>query len=310
MKGIFKFRQFFLSLFLCLALVGVDAFADDKGDIDLFFTGDVHGYIAQCGCKVNPAGGLSRRSGYMKSVGTDSDGSLLLDCGDFGSTRSEKEKTKVAHLLKGMAMMGYDAINLGEKDLQYGAEFLQSAQKEHELPFISANVYDKKSGKLFAKPYVIKQINGHKVGIFGIETDAANPRLVRSGFEAKDPVAAAKEMAEKLGQKCDVVIALAHIGLAKAKELANQVTGIDFIVSGYRWDKTYSPVTVGETVIMQSGTQGKYMGHITFNLKNNKASMVSGKLVNLNSKIADDQRFTDFVDEYDAATKSKASGTN
>lgn len=310
MKRIFELRQFFLSLVLCFALVGGDAFADDKGDINLFFTGDVHGYIKQCGCKVNPAGGLARRSGYINSVGTDSKNSLLVDCGDFGSTLSEKEKTKVGHLLKGMAMMGYDAINLAEKDLQYGAEFLQSAQKEHKLPFISANIYDKSSGKLFAKPYVVKEINGFKVGIFGIETDAANPRLVHFGFEAKDPVAAAKEMVEKLGQKCDVVVALAHIGLTKAKELAGQVKGIDFIVSGYRWDKTYSPVMVGETVIMQSGTQGKYMGHITFNLKDNKASMVAGKLVNLNSKIADDQKLADFVSEYDAADKSKASGTN
>jgi 2',3'-cyclic-nucleotide 2'-phosphodiesterase (5'-nucleotidase family) len=216
----------------------------------------------------------------------------------------------VAHLLKGMSMIGYDAINLGEKDLQYGAEFLNAMKKEHDLPLISANIYNKNTGKLFAEPFVIKKVNDLKVGIFGIETDAANPRIVHFGFEAKDPVATAKEIVEKLQKKCDVVIALSHIGLEQSKELAAQVEGIDFIVSGYRWDKTYSPVTVGETVIMQTGTQGKNMGHITFNVKDKKTNLVNGALVNLNEKIAEDEKLAGFVKAFDTPAEGKDSGTN
>lgn len=91
-----------------------------------------------------------------------------MDCGDFGSNKSKSEILKVEYLLKGVSLLKYDAINLAEKELQYGRDFLSKMQTSYNLPFVSANVYDSKTDKLFAKPYVIKQAGELKFGIFGV----------------------------------------------------------------------------------------------------------------------------------------------
>jgi len=228
---------------------------------------------------------------------------LLVDCGDFGSTKVKSQIFKVSYLLSGMALLNYDAINLGEKDLQYGAEFLGAIGKMHKLPFISANVYKYGTEELFVKPYLIKQKGNLKIGIFGVTTQSGARHLVKpsTGFEVRDPMAAAQKSVTKLRQKCDVVIALAHLGLNGAKELAQKVSGIDIIISGHDTQRTQEPVRIGKTVVMQTGSKGKYLGHLEFRVASNLISLVDGKLVSLNDKIPDDQRLAGLVSEYDKA---------
>jgi len=228
---------------------------------------------------------------------------LLVDCGDFGSTKVKSEIFKVNYLLTGMALLSYDAINLGEKDLQYGAEFLNEVSKKHQLPFISANVYKYGTEELFTKPYLIKQKGNLKIGIFGVTTKSGARHLVKpsTGFEVRDPVAGAQKSVDELRQKCDVVIALAHLGLNGAKELAQKVNGIDIIISGHDTQRTQKPAQIGKTVVMQMGSKGKYLGHLEFKIASNLISLVEGKLVSLNAKIPDDQRLAGLVSEFDKA---------
>jgi hypothetical protein len=231
-----------------------------------------------------------------------------VDGGDFGSNKSKSQILKVEYLLKGMALLNYDAINLGEKDLQYGREFLSEMQSAYRLPFVSANVYDLETGKLFARPYVIKQAGGLKFGIFGVALaqglETTVPR--ETGFQLKDPLTAAAAVAAELRKKCDVVIALAHLGLNGAQELAQTVAGIDFIISGHNASQTHLPQKIGDTAIMQPGYQGKYLGQIDFTISSaNIITSVAGKTVALSDKIADDPALAKLVKEYEEALISK-----
>jgi len=225
----------------------------------------------------------------------------LVDCGDFGSTKVKSEIFKVNYLLTGMALLNYDAINLGEKDLQYGTEFLNEINKMHKLPFISANVYKYGTEELFAKPYLIKKKGNLKIGIFGVTSQIGARHLVKpsTGFEVKDPIAAAQKSVNELRKKCDVVIALAHLGLNGAKELAKKVSGIDIIIGGHDTQMTQKPAQIGKTVVMQTGSKGKYLGHLEFKVVSNSVSLVEGKLVSLNDKIPDDQKLAKLVSEFD-----------
>jgi hypothetical protein len=200
-----------------------------------------------------------------------------------------------------MALLNYDAINLGEKDLQYGSEFLNEIGKMHKLPFVSANVYKYGTEELFAEPYLIKQKGNLKIGIFGVTTQSGARHLVKpsTGFEVKDPMAAAQKSVNELRQKCDVVIALAHLGLNGAKELAKKVSGIDIIISGHDTQRTQKPAQIGKTVVMQTGSKGQYLGHLEFKFASNSVSLVEGKLVSLNAQIPDDQKLAGLVSEFD-----------
>ncbi len=202
-----------------------------------------------------------------------------------------------------MSLLNYDAINLGEKDLQYGAEFLNETGKMHKLPFISANVYNYGTNELFTKPYLIKKKGNLKIGIFGVISQSSAHHLVKpsTGFEVKDPMVAAEKSVNELRPKCDVVIALAHLGLNGAKELAQKVSGIDIIISGHETQMTQKPAQIGKTVVMQTGSKGKYLGHLEFKFASNAVSLVEGKLVSLNDKISDNKKLAGLISEFDNA---------
>ncbi|MFQ5864853.1 MAG: multiheme c-type cytochrome [bacterium] len=226
-----------------------------------------------------------------------------MDCGDFGGRKVKSQYLKVRYLLKGMSLLKYDAINLAEKDLQYGREFLEDLRKEYQLPFISANVHYSGTKKLFAKPYVIKKLGGVKIGIFGVTKAEGMQRFVspETGFEISDPFLAAQASVEKLRKKCDVVIALSHLGLNGSRELAKKVQGIDIIISGHQGKHLRQPEQIGNTVIMQTGSQGKYLGQIDFRVSSNKFALIEGKTVALSKKIVDDAALSKVIKEYDEA---------
>lgn len=224
-----------------------------------------------------------------------------MDCGDFGDTKGKSQTLKVEYLLKGMSLLKYDAINLAERDLQYGAQFLEKMQATYHLPFVSANVYHYGSDKLFAKPYIIKTVNGVKFGIFGVTLFQGYESSItpETGFTVKDPVAAARSVAAELRNQCEVVIALAHLGLTGANELAKSAEGIDFIIGGHNGSQTHSPQQIGTTYIMQGGSQGKYLGQMEFIVSSNTIGSVQGKTVALSDKIPDDPTLAKLVKEYD-----------
>lgn len=228
---------------------------------------------------------------------------LLVDCGDFGYTTGKAQTLKVEYLLKGMGLLEYDAINLAEKDLQYGREFLERMRDQYDLPFVSANVYQAGTDKLFAKSHIIKKIGGVKFGIFGIMNTKGISRMVtpKTGFEVKDPLTAAKKAVKELRKKCDVVIALAHMSLNGSRDLAKQVQGIDFIISGHGGSHIRQPEKIGETVIMQPGSQGKYLGQLDFVVTGETVSQVRGKTVDLSDKIKDEANLAKVIKEYEEA---------
>lgn len=234
---------------------------------------------------------------------------MLLDGGDFAAAVSDAQKTKVSYLLRGMALLRYDAINLADKDLRYGMAYLEAMKSKYDLPFVSANIYRKDNGQLLAKPYLVKEIDGLKVGIFGITTTVATVD-VKEAFEIKDPVLMAKQIVAELElrDKVDVVIALSHLGLEKSRELPTQVPGIDVVISGHRWNLSRQPERIGETLLMQPGAKGKYLGYLDCEVVDGKIRLIKGEAVSLSARIKDDEQMARLVAEYDRKELAAKSG--
>ncbi len=207
-------------------------------------------------------------------------------------------------------MLNYAAVNLADKDLLYGKEFLRNMRDEQRLTLISANVYLNGTTQLFAEPYVVKDVAGKKVGIFGVTKPMFPTKMADAGFEIKDPIEAARRMVQELSGKCDVVIALAHLGLNQAKNLASEVPGIDVILSGHNRTLSMQPEMVGETAVMQAGAQGKYLGQLDLWVGDGTVEVAQGKCVPLSEKIADDDRLSHLVKEYDQAIAPGKAGTH
>ena len=76
--------------------------------------------------------------------------------------------------------MGYHAIGIGDDDLSLGKKFLVELSKTFNITFLSSNVIDEESGKTLFQRYIIKEVNGLKIGIFSLLAPDVFFRPVRS----------------------------------------------------------------------------------------------------------------------------------
>jgi hypothetical protein len=164
--------------------------------------------------------------------------------------------------------MGYDVANVGEKDLMMGLKFLFDLSQKAKFPFISANLVDKKTQKEVFKPYVIKEIAGLRIGIFGLLDDLFNPTLQEKdpGLTILEPLSKSKALTKSLREYCDLIVVLSQLGESKDKKLARENREIDLILGGGGESKRAVIERVNEVPIYRLEPRGGYLGRIDYSL--------------------------------------------
>jgi len=207
--------------------------------------------------------GLARAATLVKEARGEVSNSVLVDNGDLlqGSPMGDYMAAKgiqageVHPAYKAMNQLGYDAGNIGNHEFNYGLDFLLESINDAEFPYVNANVFDKKTGEHFFKPYLIKshtfkdtdgEAHEIKVGYIGF----VPPQIMvwdKKNLEGKVFAKDIKEMAEKLvpqmkQEGADVIIAIPHSGLAtdpyklgaeNSTYYLADVKGIDAIAFGH-----------------------------------------------------------------------------
>ena len=159
--------------------------------------------------------------------------------------------------------MGYDAMAIGQSDLDLGISTLSQRAQEAQFPFLSANLVALSDGQSIFDPYVIMERDGLRIGIIGI-TDQTDPESAALAGRAtiEDPYVAAARYVIEIRPQVDLLIVLSRLGLAADQELARAVYGIDVIVGGNTSDLMDAPLQVGNTLIVQQGYRGEWIGRL------------------------------------------------
>ena len=152
-KSYFLFIMMFMTMWSCTK-------TSAHGTITMVMSGSVHGQLDPCGWKKNPLGGLSRKYVKIKEMRDAGIDPLILDAGDlFFSTKNIDATNKNSEIFRANAIMegfqkvGCDAINVGHYEVLNGLSFLREMVKKTDIPFISSNLKDSKSGQLLFDPY-------------------------------------------------------------------------------------------------------------------------------------------------------------
>jgi len=257
------------------------------------------------------AGGIARVASLIKTLKSRSKNPLVLHAGDAMSG------TLYFTLFKGQAdvelmnEIGFDAFTLGNHEFDEGDEVLASFIDKANFPVITANVEALKGSALYNKwkPYIIKEIDGHKVGIIGLETAQKTSASSRpsSAISFYDEIFRAQRYADELHSKgVDKIILLSHFGYENDQRLAQKVKGIDVIIDGDSHSLLGDFSTVGlasagryptnvrsldgkEVCIAQAWEYSKVLGelHVIFDDKGDvascsgKAHLISGDTITL-----------------------------
>ncbi|HEX2272197.1 MAG TPA: metallophosphoesterase, partial [Pyrinomonadaceae bacterium] len=116
------------------------------------------------------AGGLARVLTLTKSIRQQNPNTLFMMAGDTISPSVESITYKGSQMIDAWNTAGLDYATFGNHEFDFGPDVLRERIKESKFGWIAANVIDTTTGKPFADvpPYVIREFNGVKVGIFGL----------------------------------------------------------------------------------------------------------------------------------------------
>lgn len=229
---------------------------------------------------------------------------MLLDAGNaLWSTQPLAVQSQGKVIIDGMNLMDYDAMVIGDLDLQLGPDVLRQRIAEAKFPVLSANVMLPEENRLLAQPYVLLQVGGRQVGIIGLTWDAASLSVPQ--FQGKYTLLKAEDVLAKyvaeLAKQTNIIIVLSNMGYDEDVRLSSLVPGIDLIVGGrsripmpqsWRNDQT-------GTLVVQAGLQGEWIGRRVLHV--DSAGVVTkyeDELIYLTDEFADDPEMRAFLDNY------------
>ncbi len=136
--------------------------------------------------------------------------------------------------------LGLDGYTLGNHEFDEGDERLAQLIEMAQFPILSSNMTPEAASPLYRvkdqiKPYVIKEIDGEKIGIIGIlkVEKTKNSSLVSDDVTFTEEMDAANQaVAELEAQGINKIILVSHVGYYNDILFAKHVPGLDVIVGG------------------------------------------------------------------------------
>ncbi|WP_234987149.1 5'-nucleotidase C-terminal domain-containing protein [Bacillus sinesaloumensis] len=305
-------------------MVQVDLTADiptGKFDLTIMHTNDTHGSLEN----------MPKTVTAVKEERAKDPNALLLHGGDaFTGTLFFNEFQGEADLAM-LKLLGFDAMTFGNHEFDLGSsaeghQALVDFVRGANFPFVSANVdfsKDEKFDGIFndhvatvfehGQIYngIIKEVNGEKVGIFGLTTEETADISSPGTIEFENYLAEASKTVKAFeAQGVNKIIALTHIGfddnaaIDNDLTLAEKVEGIDVIVGGHSHTALEEPVVVEEdetpTIIVQTGNANSNLGVLDVVFDDNGVVIEhEGKLVSIGSQEADPEA-TEILAPYKA----------
>lgn len=280
-------------LFICLSVAlaaAVGHFWQKDGKVEhhlvILHVNDTHSHFEpeRTGEYVG-MGGILERAAYIDSVraAMGPENVLLLHAGDFSQGTTYFSELGGNLEIQALNAMKFDVVTLGNHEFDNGLEDLGRRLSSLEMPVVVCN-YDFspfEAGK-YIKPYVILERAGLKIGVLGVLCDLKT--MVAGDIAERVPefpwVETVQKYADllKVDEKCDLVIALTHIGYEEHTPgdvtdpiLCSKTRNIDLFVTGHSHtflDKmVYHPNVDGTPVpVVQDGWMGVYMGQIDYRL--------------------------------------------
>jgi sulfur-oxidizing protein SoxB len=231
-------------------------------------------------------GGLDRAATVIKAVRAErGEGRvLLLDGGDTWQGSLASNRTRGQDMVDCLKLLAPDAMT-GHWEFTYGEERVKELIDKLGFAFLALNVRDTEWQEPVFEPYRLFDKGGVKVAVLGQAfpyTPVANPRWMIPNWSfgiREDDVRASVDKAKKDG--AELVVLLSHNGFDVDRKLAARVAGIDVILTGHTHDALPEVVKVGKTLLVASGSHGKFVSRLDLDVRGGEVKGFRYKLIPL-----------------------------
>ncbi|MBV6408446.1 MAG: hypothetical protein EFKGCFLK_02033 [Rhodocyclaceae bacterium] len=261
-------------------------------------------------------GGFAHLATLVKRLRASRPGALLLDGGDTWQGSATALWSRGQDMVDACKLLGVDMMT-PHWELTYGAERVKEIVEKDlkgKMEFLAQNIKTTDFGDAVFQPYAMREMNGVPVAVIGQGfpyTPIANPRYLipdwTMGIQDEDMQ---KVVNEARGKGAQVVVVLSHNGMDVDLKMASRVTGIDAILGGHTHDGVPAPSVVknagGRTLVMNSGSNGKFLSVLDFDVRGGKIQGFRYKLLPVFANLLPaDAEMAAFIDKVRAPHRAK-----
>ncbi|GGE07400.1 sulfate thiol esterase SoxB [Gemmobacter megaterium] len=233
-------------------------------------------------------GGMDRVATVVKSIRAARPEALLLDGGDTWHGSMTSLLTKGQDMVNVMNALGTEAMT-SHWEWTFGTERVQEIVEGLPFPFLGANIFDAEWDEPAFEPYKIFERGGVRIAVIGQAfpyMPIANPRWMFPEFSFGIREENMQKLVDEVrAEGADLVVCLSHNGFDVDKKMAGRVKGIDVILTGHTHDAVPEPVLVGDTILIASGSNGKFVSRVDLDVRDGRMMGFRHKLIPIFSDV-------------------------
>ena len=303
----------------------VSATGSQTYETTILFTHDLHDhFFPQPDGEGGESGGYARLMTALERERERHPNALTVDGGDFSiGSLVQTLYTTQAPELRTMGAMGYDAVTVGNHEFDHEgtgfAQMLSAAVLSGDPvpPVLMANYtpaaddpdrldIQRAMAVYGVQEYLLLERGGVAYGIFGLMGENSHDYAPASGFALEDRVTAAQRCVEALKEQgAQFIICLSHSGTNEKKSasederLAEEVDGIDLIVSGHTHTTLAQPIVTGDTYIVSAGSYCENLGSITLSWTGDgEKELVDYRLIPIDGTLTEDPEIAALAESW------------
>ena len=273
--------------------------------LSIAYLNDVHGYLEPHqelfykGEKeiTTTAGGYARIAAKIKEIRTRSEHTLLFDGGDTFHGTVPLIQSKGEAILPILNKMGFSAM-VGHWDFAYGPVQLKKLAASLNYPVLGINVYNE-DDSLFLPPYLITETDDVKIAVIGICSniiDKTMPENFSEGLRITDGIMELPLVIQQVKEEgANLVILLSHNGFPQDVSLLTKIPGVDICLSAHTHNRLYESVKVNDSIVIQCGCHGSFLGHLEIEIKQQKIANYNYELITIDETIKPDDEIESLV---------------
>jgi 2',3'-cyclic-nucleotide 2'-phosphodiesterase (5'-nucleotidase family) len=308
-----------------------------RAHVVILGTTDMHGRIFPIDYYTNKYDnvGIAKVATLVKEARKNDPDLLLVDSGDtiqgtpLEYFHNKRNNTPPDPMMIAMNALHYDSMAVGNHEYNFGLKVLEKARSEAKFPWLSANTYNKETPTTHYQPYIVKEINGVRVGVLGLTTPGIpNWENVPNyeGLEFKETVSEARKWVPILRAKenVDLLVITMHMGIEEdlrtgttnpsqvanenaAIAIARQVPGVDVILMGHTHRDVPSLVVNG-VLLTQANRWASHLARVDVYMEKNSDGRwhvvaKSARTIPVTEKTALDPEIAQLGQPYDQETQ-------
>ena len=278
-------------------------------NLTLLQVNDVHSYLdlhpelfwTATGAAYRPSGGYARIATLLKQIRKEAPGGVLtFDGGDTLHGTHVAVQTRGEALVPILNAMGFDAMT-GHWDFAYTPQHLKSLVSRLNYPLLAANCFDEETKQPFFPPATLCEAGGLRVGVIGLAAyilDKTMPAPFSKGIYMTIGTEELPEIITRLRkeERADLIVVISHLGFAQDYQVALDVDGIDVLLSAHTHNRMFAPARVNETILIQSGCHGSFVGRLDLTVEGGKITGYHHQLITVEEGIQPDAEVQALVD--------------